>query len=205
MLLERSTIRVTSVIARIEVQRAVADRDPGSVDRAARLLVMLSSIGIDDGVVATAATLRPLALPARDAIHLASAMRLGPELDAFVTYDRRLAEVARDAGLHVESPGVDLDIAPASLATLDPSTLQRVADRLVGRLRPARIVLPAGDGGGRVPIVVVLGPWSPGRAASQLGREAIADLGADVDVTIIDDEDAETAPPGATLYDSNRS
>lgn len=41
-----------------------------------------------------------------DAIHLASAEQLGGDLTAFVTYDRRLAEAARNAGLPVETPGM---------------------------------------------------------------------------------------------------
>ena len=39
-----------------------------------------------------------------DAIHLATAMAMGPELDAFVTYDDRLAEAARAIGLPVVRP-----------------------------------------------------------------------------------------------------
>lgn len=40
-----------------------------------------------------------------DAIHLASALALADELDAFVTYDVRLAEAAVGSGLTVVSPG----------------------------------------------------------------------------------------------------
>jgi len=39
-----------------------------------------------------------------DAIHLASAQALGPALDAFVTYDDRLADAARAVGLPVIRP-----------------------------------------------------------------------------------------------------
>jgi len=39
-----------------------------------------------------------------DAIHLATARVLGPDLDAIVTYDDRLAMASRDAGMIVESP-----------------------------------------------------------------------------------------------------
>jgi predicted nucleic acid-binding protein len=51
-----------------------------------------------------AATLEPAALRTLDAIHLASAMALTDELDAFVTYDDRLADAARSAGLPVVRP-----------------------------------------------------------------------------------------------------
>lgn len=40
-----------------------------------------------------------------DALHLASALLLGDALTTLVTYDRRLAGAARDAGITVASPG----------------------------------------------------------------------------------------------------
>lgn len=42
-----------------------------------------------------------------DAIHVASAKRLGAKLTALVTYDVRLADVARAAGLPVAMPGAE--------------------------------------------------------------------------------------------------
>jgi predicted nucleic acid-binding protein len=43
-------------------------------------------------------------LRALDAIHVAAALRLGPEIEVFVTYDDRQAEAARAAGFDVVSP-----------------------------------------------------------------------------------------------------
>ncbi len=40
-----------------------------------------------------------------DAIHIATAVRLRLLIDAFVTYDKRQATAAREAGLRVVSPG----------------------------------------------------------------------------------------------------
>jgi predicted nucleic acid-binding protein len=39
-----------------------------------------------------------------DAIHLVSAMKIGPELRSFITYDRTLARVAKQADLPLEQP-----------------------------------------------------------------------------------------------------
>ncbi|HEY5728313.1 MAG TPA: hypothetical protein VIV08_06830 [Acidimicrobiia bacterium] len=39
-----------------------------------------------------------------DAIHLASAMAVGADLDALVAYDIRLIDAARDVGLPTMSP-----------------------------------------------------------------------------------------------------
>lgn len=38
------------------------------------------------------------------ALHLASALRMRDQLTSFVTYDRRLADGARNAGLTVNTP-----------------------------------------------------------------------------------------------------
>jgi predicted nucleic acid-binding protein len=48
--------------------------------------------------------LKPPALRPLDAVHLATALELGPELD-FITYDDRLAAAARSEGLNVLQPG----------------------------------------------------------------------------------------------------
>ena len=59
---------------------------------------------ISDAVVESACRLDPPVLRSLDAIHLASALQLGDELEGIVTYDRRLAEAARQLGIPVFSP-----------------------------------------------------------------------------------------------------
>ncbi|RRR44366.1 PIN domain-containing protein [Mycolicibacter terrae] len=54
-----------------------------------------------------AATL-PGRLRALDAIHVASAQALGPDLIALVTYDQPVTTVARSLGLPVASPGMEV-------------------------------------------------------------------------------------------------
>lgn len=87
----------------IETRRAAARNgsDPGQLDRVLRSFTVLE---IDAVVAAAAATIKPTSLRTLDAIHLATALGLGPEMDAFVTYDDRLAEAARSLGLPVVSP-----------------------------------------------------------------------------------------------------
>ena len=46
---------------------------------------------------------RPATVRSLDAIHLATALWIQPEF--FITYDKRLAGAAREAGLAVETPG----------------------------------------------------------------------------------------------------
>lgn len=64
----------------------------------------LAANGRGSPIARSANSIGPLLLKALDAIHLATAQALGPELDAFVTYDDRLAEAARTLGLPVVRP-----------------------------------------------------------------------------------------------------
>jgi predicted nucleic acid-binding protein len=92
-----------SVIGIIETRRAVRRRDH---DASHLETILRSVVSLDiDGVVATRAALAPpVTLRTLDAIHLASAQTLDSELDAFVTYDERLADAARAAGLPLVRP-----------------------------------------------------------------------------------------------------
>lgn len=53
---------------------------------------------------ASAAALAPVSLRALDALHLASALELGADLEAIVAYDARLVEGAQAASVKVLSP-----------------------------------------------------------------------------------------------------
>jgi hypothetical protein len=46
-----------------------------------------------------APTVQPLSLRSLDAIHLASALAIADELDAFITYDAKLGDAAHGLGL----------------------------------------------------------------------------------------------------------
>jgi len=92
-----------SVVGLVETRRAVARRDG---DRRNLDLVLRSVVGLelDSSIIRAAAALRPASLRTLDAIHLASAQGLASELEAFVTYDDRLAEAAKAVGLPVVRP-----------------------------------------------------------------------------------------------------
>ncbi len=96
--------RVTSVVSTVEVPRAVARKRADAVLAAEAFLTDLVVVGLVSGIVSRAATLTPPALRTLDAIHLATALELGRELDAFVTYDTRLGDAARSMGLPVAAP-----------------------------------------------------------------------------------------------------
>jgi predicted nucleic acid-binding protein len=95
----------TSVVGLVEVRRA-AIRRPGVTEaRVEDVLVRVVGIAFDPDIADAATTIGPATLRTLDAIHLASAAALGADLEAFVTYDRRLADAARALGMPVASPG----------------------------------------------------------------------------------------------------
>jgi predicted nucleic acid-binding protein len=59
---------------------------------------------VSDRVLTIAGKLPPDDLRSLDAIHLATAQQLGDSMARLVTYDERLAEAARSAGLAVATP-----------------------------------------------------------------------------------------------------
>jgi uncharacterized protein len=95
---------VSSALLRIEVTRVVARAMPALLPDARDLLLAFSSIAIDDDIVEGAMNEPDRALRSLDAIHLATARILDPDLDALVSYDDRLIQAATDAGLTTASP-----------------------------------------------------------------------------------------------------
>ena len=95
---------LTSRIGLIETRRAVARLAvPISSDLVDRTLASVEIVELDQSIADRAAAMGPVALRTLDAIHLATALELG-SIDAFVTYDDRLAEAARGIGLPVVRP-----------------------------------------------------------------------------------------------------
>lgn len=95
---------VSSALLRIEITRAVARAMPTLLPDARDLLLAFSCIAIDDDIVEGAINEPDRGLRSLDAIHLATARILAPELDALVTYDDRLVRASGDAGLVTVSP-----------------------------------------------------------------------------------------------------
>jgi predicted nucleic acid-binding protein len=73
------------------------------LERAARVLERVALVPVDDQVLEIAARLEPFALRSLDAVHLATALSL-PPLDAFVAYDARVIDGARELGCEIASP-----------------------------------------------------------------------------------------------------
>jgi predicted nucleic acid-binding protein len=99
---------VTSVLAEVEVPRALRRGANGVFGAVTSTLARLDRVEVDTPVRATAAAYLEPNLRSLDAIHLATAENLvasGHSLSAFVTYDKRLAAAAAEIGLSVANPG----------------------------------------------------------------------------------------------------
>jgi predicted nucleic acid-binding protein len=95
---------VSSALVYPELLRAVARADPGFTPRAMALLQRIMTVPMAADIVLESATVGNPYLRTLDAIHLATALALAEEISSFLTYDKRLAEAAAAAGLHVETP-----------------------------------------------------------------------------------------------------
>ena len=97
--------RVSSALVLVEVTLAVARRAPAPPPgRVSGILAGLALVPIDHAVLETAAELAHLQLRALDAIHLATCVSLGSDLDVLIAYDQRLLTAASTVGLATEQP-----------------------------------------------------------------------------------------------------
>ena len=105
--LDTYDVRVTSRLATVEVARALRRRGAASAglgDAVAEAFTGLAVVELDEAIAGPAGRIDPPTLRSLDAIHLASALAMRSELGAVVTYDARLADAARAAGLEVIAP-----------------------------------------------------------------------------------------------------
>ncbi len=101
----RSDPMATSDLARTELLRATrrvaADRMP----QARAVLEIVDLIRVSTEICEAAALIEPNSLCSLDAIHLATAMALGDDLDVVVGYDERLLAAAGEVGVRTATPG----------------------------------------------------------------------------------------------------
>lgn len=102
--LKRHPRRVSSALLRTEAVRAVRLAGPDALAQTRRALRAIDLVAVGDGILDAAGTLEPGVLRTLDAIHLATAMTLGDDLDVVITYDARMAESARLLGLPLATP-----------------------------------------------------------------------------------------------------
>lgn len=109
--LDRTSARlVSSDLLETELRR-MAVREGREQSKVASLLDGVSLAALDRATFRSAGLLPMPHLRALDALHLEAAIRL--DVDAVLTYDIRLAEAARSAGLDVVAPGAASNLSPS--------------------------------------------------------------------------------------------
>jgi predicted nucleic acid-binding protein len=98
-------LQTTSVIARVEVARALLRAGLNADQRVTDVFDHVSILPLEMATAERAAALGPARLRTLDALHVAAALALAPDLEAIVTYDTRLADAARGQGIGVVAPG----------------------------------------------------------------------------------------------------
>ncbi|PWF26531.1 type II toxin-antitoxin system VapC family toxin [Ancrocorticia populi] len=97
-------VMVSSDLVRTELMRAIRKAHPAAAPSVRALLTTLVLVPISTDICDSAARLEPPTLRSLDAIHLATALVAGEDLEAMLTYDDRLAEASSRYGLKVVAP-----------------------------------------------------------------------------------------------------
>jgi uncharacterized protein len=102
--LEQAGRLVSSSLLEAEARRAALRVDPRHLALVERRLLGVSLVAVTTDILVAAGSLKPVGIRSLDAIHLATALSLGGELDCVVTYDERMAAAAASLGLDVRTP-----------------------------------------------------------------------------------------------------
>ncbi len=97
-------VRVSAALLCTEALRAASRASAARVAAVRRQLRPMVLIGLDRALLERAGALGPPGMRSLDAIHIAAALSLGPDLGDVVTYDRRMAAAANAQGLLVSAP-----------------------------------------------------------------------------------------------------
>lgn len=97
---------VSSALLGVELTRLMRLARPSALAAAETFLVDDVDLAqVTSTLLADASHVAPPRLRTLDAIHLATALDLGPAVDVMLCYDKLLADAASAAGLTVEHPG----------------------------------------------------------------------------------------------------
>jgi predicted nucleic acid-binding protein len=103
--LEAVDLRVTSIVGRIELERAARKHDDDGIEaRVASTLAPIDILPLHAANAALAGVVAPTTLRTMDAIHLATLLEISDDVDRFYCYDQRLADAASEHGITVVAP-----------------------------------------------------------------------------------------------------
>lgn len=102
--LQSWSLRASSALLWTEALRAAQRQPVPRIGRVQTVLRRMALIDVDRSLFRQAGMLLPPDLRSLDAIHLAAALALGPDLGIVITYDQRMIVAAQQQGLAVASP-----------------------------------------------------------------------------------------------------
>ena len=103
-LTQEQPVLVGSDLVRTETIRAVRRTFPEQLERALTTLGLLNLLRVTPTAFRRASDLGPESLRSLDALHLASALELGEDLEGMITYDSRLTVACARHGVRVMAP-----------------------------------------------------------------------------------------------------
>ncbi len=95
---------LSSVLLSVEGRRAARRYGALAARRARAALATVTLLAIDTQIVEAAGELEPAELRSLDALHLATIISLGEDVERTYCYDARLAQAARALGINVSEP-----------------------------------------------------------------------------------------------------
>lgn len=95
---------LSSVLLSVEGRRAARRYGTLALSRARAALATITLLPIDQPVVDAAGELDPADLRSLDALHLATIISLGEDVERVYCYDARLAQAAQEHGIEVLAP-----------------------------------------------------------------------------------------------------
>lgn len=97
--------RASSALLAVEVLRVSRAAGGPELARAAQLLGDVALLPVSEARLDAAVGVDPPLVRSLDAIHVATAVSMGDELGAMITYDRRMLVAAEVAGIEALAPG----------------------------------------------------------------------------------------------------
>lgn len=95
---------VSSILLSVEGRRAARRYGRLASTRASLALTAITLLALDGSIIEIAAKLDPVELRSLDALHLATILSLGDDIEHVYCYDARLASAARMLGIEVAEP-----------------------------------------------------------------------------------------------------
>jgi predicted nucleic acid-binding protein len=95
---------LSSVLLSVEGRRASRRYGTFALSRARAALATITLLPIDQPIVDAAGKLDPAELRSLDALHLATIISLGEDVERVYCYDARLAQAAQERGIEVSAP-----------------------------------------------------------------------------------------------------